>query len=88
MKTINVIRCWKNLQQDEFVTIAVFLERFKGLFNFNINLAVTHRLDTMTKSRVEGYIEKFNQENNSNHKITFISIDTLDEFLAKNYNIP
>ena len=84
MKTINVIRCWKNFQQDEFVTVAVLLERFKGLLNFNITLAITHRCDTMSKSRALGYIEKFNQENNTEHSLTFLQVDDLDTFLTKN----
>lgn len=87
MKTINVIRCWKNFQQDEFVTLAILLERFKGLLNFNITLAITHRCDTMSKSRALGYIEKFNQENNTEHSLTFLQVDDLDTFLTKTYKI-
>ena len=88
MNTVNVIRCWKNFQQDDFVTIAVFLERFKGRYNFNINLTITHRQDIMVKSRVEEYIKRFNEKNNTKHSISFYTVDELDVFLKETYNIP
>jgi hypothetical protein len=85
MKTINVIRCWKNFNEDSFTVLAVFLEKFKQKFNFNITLCITHRQDTNTIVRIKKYIENFNIANNSNHSLHFVDREVLENFLKDTY---
>lgn len=87
MNVIPVVRCWKNLNNDHLVLIAVILNKFKGKFNFHFNITITHSIDPHTKHSIDSYIDTFNKTNNTNHSFQLHSLDTLDTFLKNNYSI-
>jgi hypothetical protein len=87
MKELKILRCWKNLNDNNYVTLVLLLEKFRMRFNVSINLCITHMKDDSVKKTLELYISDLNKKFNSNHSINFISVKNLDEFLISDYNI-
>lgn len=87
MKKIPIVRCWKNLDNNHLVLIALLLNKFKNKFNFSFQITITHRLDEEVVKSIENYIKDFNLSNNSNHEFTVIPLESLDNFLIETFNI-
>jgi len=87
MKTINIVRCWKDLTNDHLVLVALILNKFKNKFNFSFNITITHSLDEHVKVSIENYIKDFNEVNRTTHSLNIIPLKQLDEFLKNSYDI-
>lgn len=87
MKTINIVRCWKNLTNDHVVLVALLLNKFRGKFNFSFTITVTHSLDEHVKLTIEKYIKDFNETYSTTNAFNIVSLESLDTFLENSYSI-